>query len=365
MMHLRGLVFLLPCLAGGARRSARMNDSHQHAQQQNSMVADGLEESAEAQGALIPGFPQRGVLRGADPQMGAWSKEPNYHRFARSSRSAPRRANGTLMTDSEDSDPTLKTVVLSNPAGDLVKIYAFGAVITSYVKDGTDVLAVRPDSKLDGSKPISGGIPFCWPQFGPGALQQHGFARNVEWKVGEQSDRKVVMELTENEYTMGMWPHAFKLQYTVTLKDDRLDTEFFVLNTDSKPFSFTGALHTYLSCDNIDKVAIKAPAFAGATYLDKMQTPPADVKSTSDTITIAEPVDSVYAGVSGDVVVEGAHAKPLTINSWGWSDTVIWNPYGDEGMGYKNFVCVESAQAASPIKLEPGEYWTGTMDIVP
>jgi len=263
-------------------------------------------------------------------------------------------------------DGALKTITLSNAAGDSAEIYQFGACVTSYVKGGTDVLAVRPDAKLDGSKPISGGIPFCWPQFGPGAIQQHGFARNLDWEVAEQTDSMVVMELSENDYTMEMWPHEFKLRYTVTLKDDCLATDFSVTNTGGKMFDFTGALHTYWSCDNIDKVAIKSSAFDGATYLDKMQSPPADVKSSSDTIKIGKEVDSVYAGVSGDVVLEGAHKSPLTIkNTLGWSDTVIWSPYGDEGMGYKNFVCVESAQAASPVQLKPGEYWTGAMEVMP
>ena len=54
-------------------------------------------------------------------------------------------------------ESALKTVSLSNAAGDSVTVYTFGACITSYVKGGTDVLAVRPDAKLDGSKPISGG----------------------------------------------------------------------------------------------------------------------------------------------------------------------------------------------------------------
>ena len=34
-----------------------------------------------------------------------------------------------------------------------------------------------------GSKPISGGLPHCFPQFGPGEIQQHGFARNLDWEV--------------------------------------------------------------------------------------------------------------------------------------------------------------------------------------
>jgi len=277
---------------------------------------------------------------------------------------APRMQMAAPAPEKVGSD--LKTVTLKNSAGDAATIYTFGACVTSYVKGGTDLLAVRPDAKMDGSKPISGGIPFCWPQFGPGAIQQHGFARNLDWTVAEQTDSKVVMELSENEYTMDMWPHEFQLRYTVTLKDDRLATDFSVTNTGKSMLDFTGALHTYWSCDNIDKVAIKSPAFAGATYLDKMLSPPADVKSTTDTIKIGKEVDSVYAGVSGDVVLEGAHKSPLTIkNTLGWSDTVVWSPYGNEDMGYKNFLCVESAQAATSVQLKPGEYWTGAMEVVP
>jgi len=42
---------------------------------------------------------------------------------------------------------------------------------------GDEVLFVRPDAVFDRTKPISGGIPLCFPQFGPGKMQQHGFAR--------------------------------------------------------------------------------------------------------------------------------------------------------------------------------------------
>jgi len=54
-MHIRGLVLLLFVLPGGARRSIRVDDSHRDAQQQNNAFANGLDVSAEAQDALIPG----------------------------------------------------------------------------------------------------------------------------------------------------------------------------------------------------------------------------------------------------------------------------------------------------------------------
>jgi len=62
---LRGLVLFLLCLAGGARRSMRINDSHQDTQQQNSTRANELEVSVEAREALIPGGFVTGSQTGA------------------------------------------------------------------------------------------------------------------------------------------------------------------------------------------------------------------------------------------------------------------------------------------------------------
>merc|ERR1719359_1998633 len=125
----------------------------------------------------------------------------------------------------------LRTITLKNGAGDTVTVYPFGACVTSYVKGGVDYLMVRPDAKLDGSKPIWGGIPHCFPQFGPGAIQQHGFARNVDWDVVEQSNDMVVFGLKESAYTLDMWPNKFAATYSVTLAADRLKTELTVTNT--------------------------------------------------------------------------------------------------------------------------------------
>jgi len=52
------------------------------------------------------------------------------------------------------------------------------------------------------------------------------------------------------------------------------------------------------------------------------------------------------------------------INSAGWEDTVLWNPFGSESMGYDNFVCVESVKF-DPVTLGAGENWTGKMALKP
>ena len=133
---------------------------------------------------------------------------------------APRRGS-CRRAAARQAPPALKSLTLSNKAGDSATVYPFGACVTSYVKGGVDQLMVRPDAKMDGSKPISGGIPHCFPQFGPGAIQQHGFARNLDWEVLEQSDSAVTFGLSESEYTMGMWPYPSEAKYTLTLSDAR------------------------------------------------------------------------------------------------------------------------------------------------
>jgi hypothetical protein len=100
-------------------------------------------------------------------------------------------SNAGLMTNEHG----LKYVKLVHPdTGASSEVYLYGGVVTSYVDgDGTEVsapipsilstimkkqcfnplisalafiqfIAVRPDAKTDGSKPISGGLSHCWPQ---------------------------------------------------------------------------------------------------------------------------------------------------------------------------------------------------------
>jgi hypothetical protein len=62
-------------------------------------------------------------------------------------------------------DEGLEFVRLLSDNGSSAEVYLYGGVVTSYKDaDGTEFIAVRPDAKMDGSKPISGGLSHCWPQ---------------------------------------------------------------------------------------------------------------------------------------------------------------------------------------------------------
>jgi len=159
----------------------------------------------------------------------------------------------------------LPTVVLKHACGSSAEVTLFGGCVTSWKQaSGDEVLYIRPDAVFDKSKPISGGIPHCFPQFGPGEMQQHGFARNLDWEVVGSSadpqpddrDPEIELALIDNEYTKKMWPHDFMVAYSISLHGETLKTDMRVLNKGSEPFDFTAALHSYFEVAGVENAKV-------------------------------------------------------------------------------------------------------------
>jgi len=269
-----------------------------------------------------------------------------------------------LMTNDEG----LEYVKLTHAeSGASSEIYLLGGVVTSYVDGGgQEYIAVRPDAKMDGSKPISGGLSHCWPQFGPGEIQQHGFARNEKWTVKSMTDATVELELAPSEYTKEMWDKEFLCTFSVSLEEDQLSTTMSVDNKGAEAsFDFQAALHSYFTVSSLKNLEING-SFKGKDFLNKMVGDDGEMqKEERDSITITEEYDRVYKGVNDPSLKDSGTGKTLSvINSAGWEDTVLWNPFGSESMGYDNFVCVESVKF-DPVTLGAGENWTGKMALKP
>jgi glucose-6-phosphate 1-epimerase len=255
-------------------------------------------------------------------------------------------------------------VHLQHSCGASAEVYLFGGVVLSWkMASGDEVLYVRPDAKFDGSKPISGGIPHCFPQFGPGELQQHGFARNLNWSIAstsadlqpDEKDPQVELVLTDNDYTRAMWPHKFKAVYSVHLHGENLHTDFRVFNEDDAPFEFTAALHSYFEVLGIDKA--KVYGLQGLTYLDKTKnaTDPPSAKEERKAVDFTGPVDSVYLDTPGYVELDVGTGAAVAITSSEWSDVVVWSPWTDMDC-YQSFCCVENAKF-KPVTVAPGDSW--------
>ena len=97
---------------------------------------------------------------------------------------------------------SLPIVRLTNPHASAV-VSLYGAHIFAYVPRGSrNVLWLSSESNFTPGKPVRGGIPVCWPWFGPGpeeGMPAHGLARISLWnleKIEENSDGSTTLTLT-------------------------------------------------------------------------------------------------------------------------------------------------------------------------
>lgn len=265
---------------------------------------------------------------------------------------------GVRVTEGEGNLPK---VVLTSPHGSEAEIYLFGGCITSWkVPSGKDLLFVRPDAVFNKKKPISGGVPHCFPQFGPGAIQQHGFARNLDWSVVDSDNADgnpvVTLLLKDGPYSRSMWDFGFQALYKVILNSKSISTELIITNTDNKPFSFTSALHTYFSA-SVTGASVKG--LKGCKTLDKELDPanPVEGKEERDVVIFPGFVDRVYLDAPSELQLDNGLGNVITIKNTNWSDAVLWNPHLQMEACYKDFVCVENAQIGN-VQLEPQQSWT-------
>ena len=71
---------------------------------------------------------------------------------------------------------------LENDNGARAIVRTYGGNAFSYItKDGVEVMGKRKDAPtpIADTKPYAGGAPHCFPQFGPGALMQHGVSNKL------------------------------------------------------------------------------------------------------------------------------------------------------------------------------------------
>jgi len=280
-------------------------------------------------------------------------------------------------------------VVASLPSGESVEVYLFGATVTSWKSNGgqTENLWVSEAADLTGNKPIRGGVPVVFPNFGPppatGAcskLSQHGFARNSRWEYLGKSSTEDALDTSSVKLDFGLdrngiseehrkaWPVDFGLVYSVTLSKDTLQTVITVRNEGEESFEFQFLLHTYFRIKDISKVSVNG--LGSVEYIDKVLD--ATTHSQTDpTLKFNGEVDRVYKDIKLDTTSILEDGKPrFDITRDNVKDTVTWNPWIEKAKsmgdfapndGYKNMVCVEVGAVNGWQKLEKGEVFEGGM----
>ena len=74
-------------------------------------------------------------------------------------------------------------------------------------------------------------------------LGRHGFARDCEFEIAQQSDDFVSFVLQSNTETLKVYPFKFKLTINYLLTENSLKVEYFVENIDSQKMYFSIGAH--------------------------------------------------------------------------------------------------------------------------
>jgi D-hexose-6-phosphate mutarotase len=244
-----------------------------------------------------------------------------------------------------------------------------GHVMTFRPREQDPVIWLSNAARLALGKSIRGGVPICWPWFGPHATDPnkptHGFARTVLWKVLEiktldDGETQMALELINTPATEAQWSYSSQLQVIITV-GVVLRIELITRNLSQEVFSIGEALHTYFQVSDVSHIQIKG--LENCQYLDKVDN--MQRNRQEGPVTIHSEVDRVYLNTVADCLIEdpGLH-RQIRIAKQGSHSTVVWNPWiekaakmGDFGeQGYLQMVCVETANALdNVVTVNPGE----------
>ncbi|MCL9774293.1 D-hexose-6-phosphate mutarotase [Vibrio methylphosphonaticus] len=241
-----------------------------------------------------------------------------------------------------------------------------GHVLSYQPAEQDDLIWMSQEAVYDSAAALRGGIPICWPWFGRIAAPAHGFARTSEWSLIEhrESEQGVIISLglNDSDATREIWPHLFSLVLNVEISD-QLTVTLTMTNTDDKPWSYSGALHSYFNVGDITTTEVTG---MGQSYIDGLRE--GQRCEGDNTLVLTDTIDRVYTAPEHDIIIKDTVLnRSISVTNHGHNSAVLWNPWaaGAKAMGdmnddgYQTFLCVESTLHASTLEqgkqVSPGE----------
>ena len=251
----------------------------------------------------------------------------------------------------------------------LISIYAGQLLSYRPASETEDLMFLSRRAHYEDGKAIKGGIPICWPWFGPDPEQQgrqaHGFARSCYWKLlateaTPEGSTKVTLGLSDDEQSRSIWPNKFELWLEIEV-GATLTVSLTTHNKSHHEFVMTQGFHTYFSVADISRVSVLG--LEGVEYQDA-----ADEwtqKEQVGALTVDGEVNRVYWGADEDIVlvddVRGRHIRIVATNS---NTAIVWNPWSKvaasmddlEDNDYQRFICLETTNAyVDVVEIGPDE----------
>ncbi len=253
------------------------------------------------------------------------------------------------------------------------EVYDHGAQVIRWAPRGAEpVLYLSTAAELEAGSAIRGGVPVCWPWFGPGREPgmepSHGFLRTTPWRLERRTDHQdgsveLVHRITSDDVTSPHWPQPYAVELRSRL-GTTLEISLTTSNTGEEPIDYEEAMHAYLSVGDAHQMSIDG--LVGKSFYDKIFK--AERRQTGR-VRLSGETDAVYRTTGGVTIDDPASGRRLRVTTTGMSDIVVWNPgerkareISDIGDGeWQRFVCVEGANVlGDAVTLGPGGTHTST-----
>jgi galactose mutarotase-like enzyme len=225
-----------------------------------------------------------------------------------------------------------------------------GGIITQWSLQEQDILYLDRDRFADPNLSVRGGIPLLFPICGnlPNntythqgqqyQLKQHGFARDLPWKVTASSEAtqnpvSLTLVLDSNDQTRSLYPFDFQLAFTYQIKDNTLEIQQRYTNHSNEPMPFSSGLHPYFLTSDKTQLEFEIPA---SEYQDQITK---EIHQFSGSFDLSrDELDLVFPQIterSASVTDKGRACKIALGYSDLYSTLVFWTVKG------KDFYCLE------------------------
>ena len=263
----------------------------------------------------------------------------------------------------------MPTVEISNDLAQASIALQGAHVLGFQAKGQAPLIWMSPDATFAVGKSLRGGIPVCWPWFGPHVSESsfpgHGPVRTCDWQATASSSNddgstSVSFAFIPTEASRQQFGDDVSVHLHVTV-GTALHLKLETTNGGDSDFTLGQALHTYFNVGDVRQASIQG--LDSCSYIDKMDG--ASVKQQAGAVEITSETDRIYLNTSSQCeIIDPVLSRKIIIASEGSASTVVWNPWietankmGDLGTdGYLNMLCVETANAADDvIQLAAGD----------
>ncbi len=259
-------------------------------------------------------------------------------------------AIGTELHFEEHTSGLICGIVATNECR--ARFFLLGAQVTDYQPSDHEhpVLFMSSQAIFEAGKAIRGGVPICFPWFGPApkdsTAPSHGLVRTQVWHVisSRYADEELKVELELNI-------DPYRLRYIVSF-GQTLDMRLVIRNEAMVAKQCEVALHSYFALGDVHSASVSG--LEQLSHLDQLtgQTH----SGAGDFIQFDQEVDRIYDGAVDRISIhDPAWNRKLILQPYQSQSTVVWNPwiakskrladFGDEE--YLRMCCVETANVGN------------------